>query len=136
MMRLRIIWAACLVPPLAMAGTPKELDCTGIKNTVSAATTPSTENLRQAVATYKVSPRAGKCLYPDVIVESVPVGEYEEYRPGGPRFVTLTGRTVYRWGGYEIQEASISSPDDMALKVIPNGSGYRLELIAKNRTGK
>ncbi len=120
----------------ASGNTPDGLDCTGMKNGVSATSTPSAENLQRAVATYKVSPKAGKCLYPDVVVESEPVGEYEKYRLGGPRFVTLTGRTVYRWGDYEMQEALVIPPDNMALEVIPNGSGYRLSLITKTATNK
>jgi len=98
---------------------------------VAPSSTASVESLSKAVKIYSVSTEVGQCLYPNVMVTRQPIGEYEEYKSGGPELVTLTGRIVYKWGKYEVQEAIVTTPEHLDIEVIPNGTGYRISLATK-----
>ncbi len=99
------------------------IDCEQIKNTIKHYSEPSKDALREAAALYDISPSSAKCLYPDVVVEKQPLGEYEEYDKAGPSKLTLLGRTKYIWGDFIYYAAVLYVPNGMTLNVSPVSKG-------------
>jgi hypothetical protein len=92
-------------------------------NLTPAPAIPSKEVLKKAAHIYMASALHGKCLYPEVTVDTIPVSEYEKFSPQGPNIVTLTARTVFRWGPYAYWQAAVNVPKGTVASAYTTESG-------------
>lgn len=109
------------------SGSP--FDCESIKASatdVRIYDKPSVKALKDAARIYMSSPSIGKCLYPDVTIKRIPVGEYESTSDAPITTVTLTGRTEYSWGHFKLQLAMLEIPEGYILSTTPNLSNQIL----------
>jgi hypothetical protein len=121
-----IITACFLVAPVVNA-EESGTGCAAIKQAalsdgLDLSVAPSPEALKTAAQVYAASPSMGKCLYPDVSVNHIPVGEYED-AADELSAVTLTGRVEYSWGAHKLQQAVLNAPAGFSISSYPLPSG-------------
>jgi hypothetical protein len=125
---------------LSMAHHAKAFNCDAVKQDYLNSgkiihSKQNNEALEDAIDLYEISSELCACIYPELVVEEKPIGEYENFEEGGPSIVTLTHRRIYRLGDYVSQTALISIPDDMNISVVGGEGTYRLVVTPKGFRG-
>jgi len=114
-----LIWAV-----FSYGVNASELDCDVVKSDYVSKNNvirsqPSSEGLKEAANLYRLSGEIGKCLYPDVSIRRMPLGEVEHIDDAPIleiRGFTLTDRIKYQWGDEVLVEAVLNS-----------GKGFKVE---------
>lgn len=128
MKRVLLLSLALVTTVAQAAASDSNLDCEVIKREASikgeqASAAPNMAGLKNAALLYAASPSAAACIYPDVSVRNLPVGEYESANDSPPFAITLTNRVEYSWGAYRLQRAVLSVPVGLSASttVLPSG---------------
>ncbi|MCX4030129.1 hypothetical protein H0A36_30065 [Endozoicomonas sp. SM1973] len=85
---------------------------------------------------YQTQPQLASCIYPDVEIKNIPVGEYENADDMDIlqlRGITMSNRMKYTWGDVKVITASINRAKDYDIDVHKLPSGQVSIIATKNK---